>query len=406
MVANYSVEAIKVSIAKEKRQLIIGWPNEQQVAFPYIWLRHAQFMPFMGRPGQIDPREHLLPEDPLDLVIESAIVDAEELIINWAHDGATTRHELGLLFNSSLVERSRRQRSHRPPLWQAEDAGRFHWFEATDLDQASSRLEVFAHLRNYGIALVKDLPTKAGTLEVVAKHFGPVRQTHFGSLFDIRSRPQDKLGTGQSIGATASNSQSPHTDEGWRHGPPGINLFHCLKSHPDGGGESIFVDGISAAEALRESDPQAFELLTSVPLLFVAERNPEERFRSRGHVIALDHEGRIRGIRITDRTLPALDLPVDLIEPAYRAIGRFYQLLLATERVFERRLNPGELVIFDNHRVLHGRRAFDPAAGERWLQQLSVDREEFQSLFRQLAEAQGRDDLSQWDQDAGSLSQQ
>lgn len=405
MATNFSVEAIKVSIAEEKRQLIIDWQNGQQAAFPYIWLRHAQFMPFMGRPGQKDPREHLLPEDPLELVIESVIVDAEELIISWVHDGSTTRHELDTLFNSCLVERSLLQRSHQPRLWQAADADRFHWFDTTDLDRAASRLEIFDHLRNYGIALVKDLPTEAATLEVVAKHFGPVRQTHFGNLFDIRSRPQDNLGTGQSIGATASNSQSPHTDEGWRHGPPGINLFHCLKSHPEGGGESIFVDGVGAAETLRESDPQAFELLATVPLMFVAERNPQERFRSRGRVIALDHEGKIRGIRITDRTLPALDLPIDLIEPAYRAIGKFYQLLLAPDRVFEHRLNPGEMVVFDNHRVLHGRRAFDPAAGERWLQQLSVDREEFQSLFRQLAEAEGRDDLSHWDQDAGALSQ-
>jgi hypothetical protein len=38
------------------------------------------------------------------------------------------------------------------------------------------------------------------------------------------------------------------------------------------------------------------------------------------------------------------------------------------------------------------------------LQQLSVDREEFQNLLRQLAEAEGRSDLSHWDQDAGALS--
>ncbi|MCP4766549.1 MAG: hypothetical protein GY875_09770 [Gammaproteobacteria bacterium] len=141
-----------------------------------------------------------------------------------------------------------------------------------------------------------------------------------------------------------------------------------------------------------------------MPLLFVAERNPQERFRSHARAIALDHNGEIRGIRITDRTLPALDLPIAQIETAYRALRQFYRLLLAPERVFEHLLKPGELVVFDNHRVLHGRRAFDPQASERWIQQLSVDREEFQSMFRQLAEAQGRSDLAQWDQDAGALS--
>jgi gamma-butyrobetaine dioxygenase len=397
--------ATSISFDQNKRLLFIDWDDNHPSTFPYIWLRHAQFFPLMGRPEQLDPREHLLPEEPAGLSIASAELEAEHLIINWAHDGSTTRHALGFLRDACLSSEARQQRAHQPLLWQADDAIQFHWFDATDLEIPSAMLDVFAHLRNYGIALVKDLPTEPGTLEIVAKHFGPVRQTHFGSLFDIRSRPQDRLGTGQDIGATASNSQSPHTDEGWRHGPPGINLFHCLKSHPAGGGASIFVDGIGAAEALRNSDSEAFEFLTTVPLMFVAERNPQERFRSRARAITLDSDGEIRGIRITDRTLPALDLPLGLIEPAYRAIRMFYQLLLSTERTFEHLLNPGELVVFDNHRVLHGRRAFDPAAGVRWLQQLSVDREEFQSLFRQLAEAEDRVELSHWDQDAGALSQ-
>lgn len=397
--------ATGVSFNQDKRQVLVNWANGQQTLLPYIWLRHAQFFPLMGRPEQPDPREHLLPEEPTELRVASTTIEVDELVIHWSHDNSTTRHLLSFLRDTCPSQEIRQRRNRQPVLWQAEDAYQFHRFDGIDFESPSGRLNIFAHLRDYGIALIKNLPTEPGTLESVAEHFGPVRQTHFGSLFDIRSRPQDRQGTGQDIGATACNSQSPHTDEGWRHGPPGINLFHCLKSHPSGGGASIFVDGIAAAEALRITHPDSYDLLTTVPLMFVAERNPEERFRSRARVIALDGDDQIRGIRITDRTLPALDLPIDLIEPAYRAIGRFYQLLLTAERTFECLLGPGELVVFDNHRVLHGRRAFDPLAGERWLQQLSVDREEFQNRFRQLTEAEGRSDLGNWNQDAGALSQ-
>jgi len=79
-------------------------------------------------------------------------------------------------------------------------------------------------------------------------------------------------------------------------------------------------------------------------------------------------------------------------------------LLLSPQRCFECLLKPGQMIVFDNHRVLHGRRAFDPLGGERWLQQLSVDREEFQNRLRQLAEAQGRSDIARWQQDGGALS--
>lgn len=390
---------------QDKRHLIIDWSDGHQGIFPYIWLRHSHSFPFMGRTEQLDPREYYLPEKATTLSIESAKLQLQTLVIRWAHDGSVTNHGLDHLRDACLSSGARQERCHQPLLWLAEDANQFHWFTANDLELPERRLELFVQLRDYGIVLVKDLPAEAETLREVSKHFGPVRQTHFGSLFDIRSSPEDRDGTGQDIGATASNSQSPHTDEGWRHGPPGFNLFHCIQSHANSEGASIFVDGIGAAQALRESDPDAFKFLTTVPLLFVAERNPQERFRSRAHAIALDSEGQIRGIRITDRTLPALDLPIEQIELGYHALRQFYQLLLSPERVFERLLNPGELVVFDNHRVLHGRRAFDPQASERWLQQLSIDREEFQNLFRQLAEAQGRDDLSRWDQDAGALSQ-
>jgi gamma-butyrobetaine dioxygenase len=99
-----------------------------------------------------------------------------------------------------------------------------------------------------------------------------------------------------------------------------------------------------------------------------------------------------------------VDLPEDEIEAAYRALRAISEQLYASERTFERHLQPGELVVFDNHRVLHARRAFNPDAGERHIQQVSIDREEFHNVFRQLAEQLGRFDLANWEPDAGALS--
>ena len=114
--------------------------------------------------------------------------------------------------------------------------------------------------------------------------------------------------------------------------------------------------------------------------------------------------GQVRGVRITDRTIAPLDLPIEQIEFAYQALSDFYRVLTSTERRFEYVLKPGEMVIFDNHQVLHARHAFDPEAGERWLQQLSVDREEFHNRLRQLADQLGREDIRHWEADAGCLS--
>ena len=398
-------QAESIDFDQSSRQLSIVWSDGHDSDFPYIWLRHSRMFPLMGRPEQRDQETFQLPPDPSELSVTSSRVEGTELIIEWGGDSSPTRHDLPFLRNHCLSESARHERRPTPTLWNAESAQGFQWFDASALDDPAQRLEIYLQLRDQGIALVNNLPIEPGSLRTIAANFGPIRNTHFGDLFDIRSLPANNIGSGQNIGATASNAQSPHTDETWRHGPPGISIMHCLCADPSGGGASIYVDGIAAAEALRNSDPEAFEFLSTIPLTFTAERNPEERFRSRARVIATDSDNIVRGIRITDRTLQQPDLPPAQVERAYRALGDFYALLLGPDFRLEHLLQPGELVAFDNHRVLHARRAFNAAAGERWIQQLSIDREEFHSFFRQLAESQNRFDLSNWEQDAGALSQ-
>jgi gamma-butyrobetaine dioxygenase len=48
------------------------------------------------------------------------------------------------------------------------------------------------------------------------------------------------------------------------------------------------------------------------------------------------------------------------------------------------RLNPGEMMMFDNNRVLHGRTSFNPAEGHRQLQGCYIDRDGPRSLYRVL----------------------
>jgi gamma-butyrobetaine dioxygenase len=359
----------------------------------------------MGRPEQRQDSEFRLPEDPASLSIVSTAVEQDTLIIKWAHDDSSTRHSLPVLRDLCLSSEARHQRHPKPVQWDSKMAQEFPWFDSSDFEHPEQRLELLLQLRDYGIALVKNLPVETGTVADIAAYLGPLRNTHFGTLFDIRSLPSDQRGTGANIGATSSNAIAPHADEGWRHGPPGISLMHCLRADPSGGGVSVFVDGIAAAEALRDTDPEAFEFLALVPLSFAAERNPQERFRARARVIATDCDGVVRGIRVNDRTQSKPDLEIGQIEPAYRALRKLYEIIMAPENSFEHLLQPGEMVLFDNHRVLHARRSFNPTAGERWIQQVSVDREEYQNMFRQLAESCGRFDLSAWDPDAGALSQ-
>ncbi len=48
------------------------------------------------------------------------------------------------------------------------------------------------------------------------------------------------------------------------------------------------------------------------------------------------------------------------------------------------RLQPGDMISFDNRRILHARNAFDPSSGPRHLQGAYVDLDEFFTKYRVL----------------------
>jgi hypothetical protein len=63
----------------------------------------------------------------------------------------------------------------------------------------------------------------------------------------------------------------------------------------------------------------------------------------------------------------------------HEAAVEFQRQISDPRNVFEYKLQPGECVVFDNLRVLHGRRAFDTSSGKRWLKGTYVDGQIFAS---------------------------
>lgn len=102
-------------------------------------------------------------------------------------------------------------------------------------------------------------------------------------------------------------------------------------------------------------------------------------------VIDLDGEGRPREIRFNNWIRDTLSLPSDQIEAWYDAYRALWQILRRPEGRVELTLEPGQMVAFDNRRVLHGRNAFDPNTGKRHLQGTYLDLDMLQSHLRVLS---------------------
>ncbi|MCP4333080.1 MAG: hypothetical protein GY785_10535 [Gammaproteobacteria bacterium] len=119
----------------------------------------------------------------------------------------------------------------------------------------------------------------------------------------------------------------------------------------------------------------------------------KDDWRVQGRVISLAADGVVEGLRYNGNSIGQLDLSRDLVEPAYSAPESFESILYDRDLWWRPMLTPGDLLVIDNHRVLHGREAFDAAAGERHLQCCYVVRDDFHNNYRRMAK---RLHVSKW----------
>jgi len=218
-----------------------------------------------------------------------------------------------------------------------------------------------------GLAVLHDVPCEPGAVLAVARSLGYVRETNYGRIFDVRAEPAP------ANLAFTRRPIAPHTDNPYRDPVPTLQLLHCLRGAA-GGGESTFADGFRAAAVLRSQDPAAFACLTTTPVTFAYSDKVTE-LRATGPVIGLDPRGRIRQIRFNDRSLTPVRLPAAQARAFYAACHAFAERVSGPEATVTAMLSPGDCVIVDNTRVLHGRAGFTDrrGGGRRHLQGCYAD---------------------------------
>jgi len=373
----------KASIDATHRKISIDWENGFSTSYHFVWLRHSARCPY-GMSNDTSVKIDLLPDDPKTLVVKRISIEDDLLFIHWADGELETKHALDTLYEFAYDAESRRQRKHEPVLWDTDSTESIPMFDYTSLDNDETILKFLLAVNDYGLARVRQVPAVEGNIANVAELFGPIHVNNYGRLFDVRTQTNVNLGSNTGAGL------GPHTDEGYRHAPPGISLFHCLVASPRGGGESTLVDGFRAAEILKSNDPESFDVLTRIPVFYQRLAPPEEDMQAHGRVIVTDIDGDAIGIRFTDRTIPPQDVPDEYVEPLYKALKQFRDIVNSERLIYRYLMQPGDLHVFDNHRVLHGRAGFD-ASTNRHLQQCSVNRDEFHNRLRVLAAAQGHE---------------
>ena len=229
-----------------------------------------------------------------------------------------------------------------------------------------------AAVTGYGLAVVEGVATEPGTVLDVAAPLGYVRVTNFGDLFDVRTEAQPENLAYTSVGLPL------HTDNPYRDPCPTVQLLHCLQP-AESGGASILADGFEAAERLRAADPAAFDTLATTPVRFRFHGDAVDLQAVRT-IIELEPGGEVVAVNVNHRSMEAPP-PGPGIEDFYRAYELFNLLVADPDLVFELTLAAGDLIVFDNRRVLHARTAFDTSSA-RHLQGCYIDIDALRSRAR------------------------
>jgi gamma-butyrobetaine hydroxylase len=364
---NKSVETV-TNIALQERTLAINWGDGHSSHFHSIWLRDNCPCPECRHPnGQRLVETISIPLDIRPISIQA--VEAGQIKIVW-DDGHVSHFSPHWLRTHCYSASERSKRTKKQPsrkLWTAESMATLPEASYPNVLNNDSALQKWlTMIRDYGFAFLHDVPTTLGAIEQVVERFGYIRETNYGKIMDIKwiANPNNV--------AYTSLALDPHTDNPYRHPVPTLQLLHCLSSEAMGG-ESILVDGFQVAERLRLQAPNHFKLLSTQPVSFQFHDQTTE-LRAETPIICLDSRGELAAVRFNNYVIAPFDLEADLIEPFYEAYCTFERMLNNPDIQVRFKLEPGDLYIVDNERVLHGRTKFFDA-NHRHLRVCYADRD-------------------------------
>jgi gamma-butyrobetaine dioxygenase len=342
--------------------------------FNFFWLRD-------NCPTSFDPQTRERTFDIFHLSREprpaSVRLAGDALEITWMEDGHASLYPLDWL--SQYGEGKRRPDPADLPrrAWYADhypDIARFSQPRLiADRNEVAKWIEA---LLVEGVAIVTDMPDSDEALTETVRLIGHVRPTFFGEYFDVKTHinPTNLAYTAKAL--------ELHTDTPAEEMAPGVQFLHCRANSVEGG-MSLFLDGVAVANDLREERPEDFALLSQTLIPYYCEHDAYD-MRSRQRVIELDEHGEVSGVTISQHMADIFDLPQTFLDLYYPAFCRFGRMLQSDKYVMRFRLNAAECIVFDNHRIVHGRSAYSATSGERYLRGCYADRGEMRSAYRAL----------------------
>ena len=228
----------------------------------------------------------------------------------------------------------------------------------------------------YGFVIFENVPTQDNFIVNFANSIGSIRRTNFGEFFNVKSKPNpNDL-------AYTSLPLAPHTDNPYRKPVPCIQLLHCIENEV-GGGLSTLVDGLAVTEELKKEHPSFFQILTEIKVRFQFV-DDDVVLKDWAEMIQLDENKRLKQVRFSPRLdfVPLMDK--EKLELYYAARNKISEMYNSEKFRIEFKLKPGDLLMMDNYRLLHGRTEYNANEGNRFLQGCYIDYDSTEGKLKHL----------------------
>ncbi|HEX4421163.1 MAG TPA: TauD/TfdA family dioxygenase [Kofleriaceae bacterium] len=325
--------------------------------FHLRWLRHNCELDRHPATGERLTDSAALPDA---LVATEATIDDGVLRVRWAHDQRVSRFPLAWLRRHAYaIDRVAvpRPRSDLRTLELDGTPG-----PAAVVDALLARVD------HHGAAVVRreyatpEAETAAWIAALESRGLGVIA-SHAGRIEDLRTDTTnahtDQLGyTDAAIDL--------HTDQPFLDEPPRYQLVQGVRV-ADTGGETVLADGAAAFRYLASHDAEAADRLLHTPVRF--HRKQRQLEREVVAPIVTQRDGRLR-VRVSYFTMAPFQLAFDRMAGWYRAYDQLVRILRDPAHHVRFQLRPGDVVVYDNHRMLHGRTAF---RGPRWVRGVYID---------------------------------
>ena len=337
----------------------IEWEDNQISHFHFLWLRDN--CPSNEHPDARQKVFNIINVSEDIHPIKYFVNDIGNLEIKWSEGNHHSCYDVRWLKKHCYTIKNKQTYKSPYKFWESQfnkylSKIKIEYVDIMKSDEAL--LKWLKLLIKYGFSIVKNSPIEKKSAFKILNRISHIRETFFKTPFEVINIPKPNNAAYTSAGLFN------HTDLPFFEYAPGYQFLHCLINESNGGDSSV-VDGYAVADYIKKNTPNIFNQLISTPIKFKDNDFTQNKVRIiHSPVITLDENKDYSDIRFNISAVGAFDIHPDKMKKYYSSYRKFSSLVHEKKFTVNFRLQAGDILCFDNRRVLHGRTSFDPNSGQ------------------------------------------